>query len=124
VLRGFDAPDQPWLPGHRGVDLGAADRQDVRSPAAGVVTFSGRIAGRGVVVVRHEDGLRSTFEPVDPGVAVGTLVARGDRIGVVSSTPGHCAPATCVHWGVLRASTYVDPLSLLGRAPVILLPLD
>jgi hypothetical protein len=54
---------------------------------------------------------------------VGTAVARGGRIGEVTSTAGHCAPKTCVHWGVLRGETYLDPLSFVGRARVILLPL-
>ncbi|GAB3876383.1 murein hydrolase activator EnvC family protein [Terrabacter terrigena] len=123
VERRFDPPEQPWLPGHRGVDLAAASGQSVQSPAAGTVTYSGRLAGRGVVVVAHDRGLRSTFEPVDGSVEVGATVARGERVGVVTSTAGHCAPAVCLHWGVLRGQTYLDPLSFVGRARIVLLPL-
>jgi murein DD-endopeptidase MepM/ murein hydrolase activator NlpD len=123
VERPFDPPDQPWLPGHRGVDLAAAVGQQVRSPAAGRVTYAGRLAGRGVVVVAHDGGLRSTFEPVEGSVAVGTAVDRGGVVGGVASTPGHCAPRVCLHWGVLRGTTYLDPLAFVGRARVVLLPL-
>ncbi|NUR16914.1 MAG: peptidoglycan DD-metalloendopeptidase family protein [Dermatophilaceae bacterium] len=125
VERRFDPPDQPWLPGHRGVDLAAASGQPVRSPTAGRVTYAGTLAGRGVVVVAHEGGLRSTFEPVvtAAGVGVGTAVARGQVVGVVTSTAGHCAPRVCLHWGVLRGETYLDPLGVVGRARIILLPL-
>ena len=123
VERRFDPPDQPWLPGHRGVDLAAGIGQPVRAPAAGTVTYAGALAGRSVLVVAHPGGLRSTFEPVAGVVAVGTTVARGDVVGLVTATAGHCAPAVCLHWGVLRGATYLDPLRFVGRARVVLLPL-
>src|SRR4051794_19844911 len=56
VVRAFAPPDEPWLAGHRGVDLGAAVGAVVHSPADGRVSFSGKIAGRGVVVVAHSGG--------------------------------------------------------------------
>ncbi|WP_404387815.1 murein hydrolase activator EnvC family protein [Humibacillus xanthopallidus] len=123
VARRFDPPDQPWLPGHRGVDLVGTVGQVVRSPTAGTVTYAGRLAGRGVVVVSHADGLRSTFEPVTPSQPVGTAVAQGDPVGSIAAEPGHCAPASCLHWGVLRGRTYLDPLAFVGRARIVLLPL-
>ncbi|MDN5765252.1 MAG: M23 family metallopeptidase [Humibacillus sp.] len=124
VERGFDPPDQPWLPGHRGVDLRATSGQPVLAPMSGQVTFSGPLAGRGVLVVTHPNGLRSTFEPVEAGLAVGQGVATGQPVAQVSDEGGHCAPVVCLHWGVLRERTYLDPLSLLGRRPVVLLPLN
>jgi murein DD-endopeptidase MepM/ murein hydrolase activator NlpD len=123
VVRRFDRPDQPWLPGHRGVDLRAVVGQAVRSPTDGTVTYAGMLAGRGVVVVAHANGLRSTFEPVSSTVDVGAGVSQGDPIGTVSAEAGHCAPATCLHWGVLRGRTYLDPLAFLGRGRIVLLPL-
>ena len=124
VERGFDPPDQPWLRGHRGVDLRATVGQSVLAPAEGRVTFSGSLAGRGVVVLAHADGLRSTFEPVVTGLAMGQHVAPGQRVAQVSAMAGHCAPVVCLHWGVLRERTYLDPLSFLDRRPVVLLPLS
>lgn len=116
VLRLFDPPSVPWGRGHRGVDLAAEG--PVRSPGPGVVTFSGPVAGRGVVTVTHPDGLRSSLEPVEGTPDVGTVVRTGDPIG--HAVPGHCAEL-CVHWGVRRGAEYVDPLALLGEATVVLL---
>ncbi|MFF2267597.1 M23 family metallopeptidase [Cellulosimicrobium cellulans] len=128
VLAPFDPPRQNWLPGHRGVDLAAAAGEPVLAPAAGVVTFTGPVAGRDVVVVTHDDGLRTSLEPVTGTVPRGTRVAEGHVVGTVQGSDGgavasHCAVA-CVHWGVRRGERYVDPLALLGaRPPIVLLPL-
>jgi hypothetical protein len=88
------------------------------------VTFAGALAGRGVVVVTHADGLRSTFEPVAAGPGVGAVVDEAEPVGFVTEEAGHCAPSTCLHWGVLHDRTYLDPLSFVGRPPIVLLPLD
>lgn len=130
VVRPFDAPEHEWGAGHRGVDLVAPAGSAVRSPGPGVVTFAGQVVRRGVVVVTHPDGLRTSLEPVAASVPVGTAVAAGSAIGVVESsradgggtTPNHCAPRSCVHWGVRRGERYVDPLSLLDRPRIVLLP--
>ncbi|MDP9445305.1 MAG: NlpC/P60 family protein [Actinomycetota bacterium] len=125
VVRSFDPPTQPWLPGHRGVDLAGAPGQPVLAPTAGVVRFAGQIAGRGVVVVEHGE-LRLTFEPVSAAVRVGAWVRSGTVLGHLRLTQSHCRPAACLHWGVKRGDTYLDPLRRLGAASgadVILLPL-
>lgn len=127
VLAPFDPPEHDWLPGHRGVDLAAAPAETVLSPAPGVVSFTGPVAGRDVVVVLHDDGLRTSLEPVTASVGRGERVAPGSVLGTVqraeSARGSHCA-ATCVHWGVRRGERYLDPLALLGdRPPIVLLPL-
>ncbi|PFG35961.1 peptidase M23-like protein [Flavimobilis soli] len=121
VVHGFDPPAQAWLAGHRGVDLTASVGDVVRSPADGVVTFAGPVAGRGVLVVTHDDGLRTSLEPVDATVARGSRVSAGDPVATLSTDPGHCTPAACLHWGVRAGETYVDPLALLGRVRIVLL---
>ena len=123
VLRRFEQPQNQWSPGHRGLDLLAAVSQPVLSAGDGVVAFSGVIAGRGVIAVRHSGGLRTTYDPVDERLASGTVVHRGAMIGVLSPAPGHCAPRICLHWGAISKRTYRDPLSLLGFGRPILLPL-
>ncbi|WP_235534203.1 peptidoglycan DD-metalloendopeptidase family protein [Oerskovia sp. Root22] len=132
VLRPFLPPDQDWLAGHRGVDLGASPGAAVVAPDAGVVTFVGTVVDRGVVVVLHDDGLRTSLEPVAGSVGPGTRVARGEVVGTLESGPdggggaaaGHCVPASCLHWGVRRGEHYLDPLALLApREPIVLLPL-
>ncbi len=123
VVTRFDAPPDPWSAGHRGVDLSAALGERVLAPESGSVSFAAMVAGRPVVVVTHPGGLRSTFEPVVALVPVGTPVTAGSAVGIVSAAPGHCAPATCMHWGVLRDTTYLDPLAFVHQRRVVLLPL-
>jgi murein DD-endopeptidase MepM/ murein hydrolase activator NlpD len=138
VLRRFEPPPQatPWLPGHRGVDLAGLAGAAVRSDAAGRVTFAGRVAGQGVVVVTHSSWLRSTFEPVLATVRVGEQVRAGAQIGRLQVSPGpnvwgpSCPGRPCLHWGMRLGGRYVDPLVTSGLQPASavgaarLLPLD
>ena len=122
VLRRFDPPATPYGPGHLGVDLRADAHVVVRAAADGVVSFAGPVAGRGVVVVRHPDGIRTEYEPVRPLVRVGDAVRRGQSIGELRGSHAGCA-GHCLHWGARRGSTYLDPLALLRPlGPVVLLP--
>ena len=123
VAGSFHAPPTPWSAGHRGVDLAASVGQPVLSAGGGRVTFAAMVAGRGVIVVTHPGGLRTSYEPVAYAAEVGARVRRGGRIGVVAGVAGHCAPATCLHWGLRRGSTYLDPVTLLGGGPPVLKPL-
>ncbi|MGW0820929.1 murein hydrolase activator EnvC family protein [Streptomyces sp. NPDC002845] len=131
VVRGWEPPATPYGRGHRGVDLAAAPGTPVRAVAAGRVSFAGRVAGRGVVSVEltgtGAPPLRTTYQPVQPSVHKGDTVAAGDPLGTLEPTPSHCHPTPCLHWGLLRAETYLDPLSLLPpwllrRGPSRLLP--
>jgi murein DD-endopeptidase MepM/ murein hydrolase activator NlpD len=124
VVRPFDPPPRPWLPGHRGVDLAAAPGATVRAAGPGTVAFAGSVAGRGVVSVQHGNGLRTTYEPVEASVAAGTTVAAGAPIGVLVAGHAGCPAPACLHWGLRRGETYLDPLMLLGFGRVRLLPLD
>lgn len=127
VVRGWEPPATVYGRGHRGVDLAAAAGAPVRAVAAGRVSFAGRVAGRGVVSVELTGtGLRTTYEPVTPSVRKGDEVTAGEVVGSVEATAGHCAGG-CLHWGLLRGDTYLDPLSLLPpwllrRGPSRLLP--
>jgi murein DD-endopeptidase MepM/ murein hydrolase activator NlpD len=118
VLDPFRPPERPWLPGHRGVDLLAAPGTEVLASGAGIVLWSGLLAGRGVVSVLHGDGRRTTYEPVEAEVGIGDLVGAGTRIGRIGVGTSHCAGVvSCLHWGLLTATDdYLDPLSLLGPA--------
>ncbi|NUO61279.1 MAG: M23 family metallopeptidase [Hamadaea sp.] len=123
VTRRFEPPPQPWLPGHRGVDLAGSPGAVVRAAGDGRVIFAGMIAGRGVVSVAHADGVRTTYEPVTPTTTAGLAVRRGGSLGRLD--PGHpgCPRPACLHWGARRGETYLDPLSLLGLGRVRLKPL-
>jgi murein DD-endopeptidase MepM/ murein hydrolase activator NlpD len=123
TLRPFLPPPTRYSPGHRGVDLGAVIGTPVRAAAAGVVGFAGPLAGRGVMTVLHDGGLRTTYEPVIALARVGEAVSRGQQIGWLAAPTGHCGPGTsCLHWGLLRGSVYLDPLALFGVSPVRLFP--
>ncbi|MFG2054900.1 murein hydrolase activator EnvC family protein [Micromonospora sp. NPDC048930] len=123
-VRRFDPPPQPWLPGHRGVDLAAGPGTAVHAAGPGVVLFAGPVAGRPVVTVGHADGLRTTYEPVRPGLPAGARVDAGTPIGTLLAGHPGCPTAACLHWGLRRGEEYLDPLALLGLGPVRLLPLD
>jgi murein DD-endopeptidase MepM/ murein hydrolase activator NlpD len=121
VVSRFDPPTSPWGAGHRGVDLLGRAGQEVRSALAGKVAFAGTLAGRGIVVIDH-GATRTTYEPVTAAVPLGAVVPAGGVIGTLQATMSHCFPRSCLHWGLLRGQEYLDPLSLLGQAPVRLLP--
>lgn len=122
VVRGFEAPDGRYGPGHRGVDLAARSGDPVQAIGGGAVSFAGDVAGRPVITVDHGE-LQSTYEPVDAVVRVGDAVAGGELIGHVASG-GHCDGA-CMHLGLRRvgdggAPAYLDPLALLTPRPLVL----
>lgn len=130
VLRGWEPPADPYGPGHRGVDLAARPGDAVLAAATGRVSFAGRVAGRGVVVVElagsGAPALRTTYEPVRALAAKGDEVAAGQTVGLLEAGPFHCA-AGCLHWGLRQGDAYLDPLSLLPpallrRGPSRLLP--
>jgi murein DD-endopeptidase MepM/ murein hydrolase activator NlpD len=123
IVRRFDPPDSPWGVGHRGVDLAGRPGQVVRSSLFGRVTYAAALAGRGVVVVDH-GATRTTYEPVRAEVRLGQTVSAGDRLGRLELTGSHCLPGACLHWGWISGEEYLDPLRLIGAAPVRLLPLS
>lgn len=141
VVHPFEKPAQRWSAGHRGVDLAVPENdRRVYAPAPGKVVFSGTIVNRKVLVLAHPDGRRSTFEPMDEALPVGTTVAAGEAIGTVAVTAGgnserpyrRCS-TPCLYWGVRQGGTrgdgsgkdaeYINPMSLLGsKEPSVLLP--
>jgi murein DD-endopeptidase MepM/ murein hydrolase activator NlpD len=123
VVTPFRPPARPWLPGHRGVDLAATPGAIVVAAGDGTVRFAGVVAGVGVVSVDHANGLRTTYEPIRPSVRAGQQIGAGTTLGTL--VPGHpgCPVPACLHWGLRRGDVYLNPLALLGLAPVRLLPL-
>ena len=141
VIHTFEKPAQRWSAGHRGVDIAIPENdRRVYAPAPGKVVFSGTVVNRKVLVIAHPDGRRSTFEPMDEALPVGTTVAAGDVIGTVAVTASgnsersyrRCS-TPCLYWGVRQGGArgdgsgkeaeYINPMSLLGsKKPSILLP--
>lgn len=116
IARPFDRPEQQWSAGHRGADLVGRPGQPVRSALAGTVSYVGRIAGRGIVTVDH-GRVRTTYQPVAAVVSRGEQVREGQVIGRLLLAGSHCSPAACLHWGLIRGDTYLDPLTLVGAVP-------
>lgn len=123
LTRAFEPPSERWSAGHRGVDLTPVGSRTVTAVDAGTITHVGVIAGKPTLSITHASGIRSTYEPVTSPLPKGARVARGDVIGTLSDARSHCTP-TCLHLGAIRSTTYLNPLALLGLAPVVLLPLD
>ncbi len=117
VLRGWEPPATPYGPGHRGIDLGASEGTVVRAAAAGRVVFAGPVGGRGVVSVElpgtGSPPLRTTYEPVVASVRKGDVVEAGQPLGVLDGADAYHCGTPCLHWGLRRGKTYLNPLSLL-----------
>jgi len=123
ILRPFEPPRHRWDPGHRGIDLASYAGDPVLAAGPGVVLYAGRLVDRGVVVIGH-GVIRTSYEPVEAALPVGTPVSLGERIGTLDL--GHCGSAACLHWGLLtghgHGTTYFDPLLLLGCGLIRLEP--
>ncbi len=122
VTRPFDPPPSQFAAGHRGVDLGGTAWSTVLAAGDGVVVFAGMVAGRPVISIDHAGGLRTTYEPVDPSVAAGQRVTRGSPIGTLVGGHAGCPREACLHWGLRRGESYLDPLALLRPPRIRLLP--
>ncbi|WP_163231548.1 M23 family metallopeptidase [Bifidobacterium aerophilum] len=121
VTKAFDAPEQPWLPGHRGVDLAAKDDMKLIAPSDGIISFAGQVAGKSVVSLAA-NGLILTFEPAVTDRDVGARIRQGDYFARVSRGSDHC-DGSCVHWGVRRANgDYADPTGQVGERRIALKP--
>ena len=125
VLRRFAVLPSPWLPGHRGVDLATAVGAPVLAPADGVVVFAGTVVDRGVLTIEHAGGLRTSYEPVSDAAARSAPPSPAGAGWPRSRPAATTAPTrTCLHWGLRRGETYLDPLGMVAvRPPFVLLPL-
>ena len=118
ILRDFQAPGTPWGAGHRGLDLQATG-STLFAPLTGVISFSGDVAGRGVLTITGQGGEKVSLEPVATELHSGDLVAKGQQIAELQS--GHCA-TLCVHIGLRVEASYRSPrreLGVLQRAALL-----
>jgi len=118
VIRGFEPPDGPFGPGHRGIDIAVPFGTPVRAAQDGVVSFAGWVGGALYVSVDHADGVRTTYSWLSAvTVNKGQTVAMGDVIA--ASGHGHPdVPTPHLHFGARIGTTYIDPMILLGGADV------
>jgi len=118
ILRAFDPPDNPYGAGHRGIDVGTSVGTAIRAPAAGVVSFAGKVGGQLFLTIAHGGALQSTASWLTD-----VLVHKGDTVAagqVVAHTGwGHTAdPVPHLHFSVRLDGAYVDPLDYLAPMDV------
>ena len=117
VVRAFDKPEHDWLPGHRGVDLAGTPGQTVLAAGDGVVAYAGTVAGKPVVSVQHDGGLRTTYEPVHASVVAGRRVTKGSVLGTLAAGHPGCAAAACLHWGCDATASISTRSGWCARCP-------
>ena len=73
---------------HKGVDMAGNRNDPILATGDGVVSFSGVQRGFGnLVIINHENGYQTYYAHMErTRVSVGTVVARGDRIGDMGNT--------------------------------------
>ena len=114
----FREPACPYCSGNRGIEFRPDGTVTVRAVEAGIVTFSGNVAGTVYVVLEHSNGWKVTYGRLsDVRVERGQRVARGGRLGTVSGD---------FYFGVRVSGEYRDPAPLLGQrvGRPRLIPLD
>lgn len=109
------------------MDFAAPTGVQGRAPAAGIVSFSGKVVDRQVLSIDHGAGYLSSFEPAETELVVGDAVDAGESIaelGTYDDGSSHCSAQSCLHWGVRLHGDYINPLLLTGELePSVLLPL-
>ena len=113
LVRVYDAPEDPYAPGHRGVDVSAPLGFPVRASAPGVVSFAGSVAGNRTVTVDHGGGLLTSYSYLGAlSVAKGAAVEQGEIVGTIGTGhPGSSLPPH-VHLSARRDGFYFDPMEL------------
>jgi hypothetical protein len=119
VLQGFAFdPENPLVPGqHRGIDIQGAAGDPVLAPAAGTVTFAGRVAANGsTITIRTADYAVTLLHLGSFLVAAGAIVAEGQPVALVDTRGEPAHPVPYVQLGVRLigdSQGYLDPLGFL-----------
>ena len=118
VVDPFRAPPCTYCPGNRGLEYQPAPGSQVIAAYAGVVAFSGVVAGVRYLVIDQVDGRTATYGRLAAVlVALGATVRPGEPVG---TTTGR------FFFGLRQGDRYVDPAPFLGvrRYRPRLVPID
>ncbi len=118
VTRGYDPPLSVYGAGHRGIDVAVPAGTEIRAPAAGTVSFAGKVGGDLFLTIVHAGGLSSTYSWISALlVHKGDVVTAGEPLALTGS--GHPGdPVPSLHFGVKLDGAYVDPLLFLASFDV------
>jgi murein DD-endopeptidase MepM/ murein hydrolase activator NlpD len=105
---------------HDGLDIAAPRGTAIYSTADGVVTFSGRQSGYGIVVkIRHAFGFETVYAHLSrANVKVGQHVSRGDRIADMGSTGR--STGSHLHYEIRIDQQPVNPIKFIEAARDVL----
>jgi murein DD-endopeptidase MepM/ murein hydrolase activator NlpD len=110
VIDRFRAPACPYCAGNRGIEFGTGGMGatvPVQAVEAGVVTFSGSVAGTFYVVIEHSNQWKVTYGRLSAvQIEKGQRVARGGRLGTANGD---------LYFGLRVGGTYRDPEPFLGQ---------
>lgn len=107
IVDHYRAPNCPYCAGNRGIEVATGGAVPVRAVEAGMVTFSGKVAGTVYVVVEHANGWKVTYGRLGSSeVDRDQRVARGALVGTSS---GH------FYFGVRVNGEYRNPELFLGK---------
>ncbi|MBI5450533.1 MAG: M23 family metallopeptidase [Gammaproteobacteria bacterium] len=102
---------QEW---HKGVDFAGKLGSDIESVATGVVTWSGKRYGYGLMVeINHGNGYATRYaHAAETLVKVGDIVKKGDVIARLGSSGRSTGPH--VHYEVVYKGRAIDPLKFIA----------
>ena len=105
---------------HGGLDIAGPRGTAIHSTADGVVTFSGRQRGYGIVVkIRHAFGFETVYAHLSrANVKVGQHVSRGDRIADMGSTGR--STGSHLHYEIRIDQQPVNPIKFIEAARDVL----
>ena len=118
IVDPFRVPACAYCPGNRGLEYTPVTGSPVVAAAAGVVTFSGVVAGVRYLVVGQADGRTATYGRLATAlVAVGAGVRPGVVVGTTTNR---------FYFGLRQGTLYIDPAPFFGspRYRPRLVPVD
>ncbi|WP_188149891.1 M23 family metallopeptidase [Teredinibacter waterburyi] len=101
---------------HDGVDFAGKDGSDIIAVASGVVTWSGKRHGYGILIeINHGNGFVTRYgHSKEALVQVGDVVKKGQIVALMGSSGRSTGPH--VHFEVYKNGRTVDPSSYIHRA--------
>ncbi|MCF6305560.1 MAG: DUF5930 domain-containing protein [Rhodobacteraceae bacterium] len=98
---------------HKGIDMAGARDSPILATGDGVVSFSGVQSGFGnLVIINHENGYQTYYAHMArTRVSVGTVVARGDRIGDMGNSGR--SSGVHLHYEIRTDGVSINPMTFI-----------